>query len=51
MPDGVPWLITRKNGTQLDRHAVTRQINGAAMAAGLSHTHPTSCGTRSLRTP
>ncbi len=40
MPPGVPWLITRANGTPLDRHAVTRHLNRAATAAGLPPTHP-----------
>ena len=40
MPPGVPWLITRPNGTALDRHAVTRHLNRAAKAAGLPHVHP-----------
>jgi site-specific recombinase XerD len=38
-PDN-PWLIPRPNGTQLDRHATTRLINRAALAAGLPHIHP-----------
>ncbi len=40
MPAGAPWLITRRNGTPLDRHAVTRHLNRAAAAAGLGHVHP-----------
>ena len=40
MPPGVPWLITRANGTPLDRHTVTRHLNRAAHAAGLGHVHP-----------
>jgi Phage integrase family len=40
MPPGVPWLITRPNGTPLDRHAVTRHLNRAAKAAALPHVHP-----------
>jgi site-specific recombinase XerD len=38
-PDN-PWLIPRANGTRLDRHATTRLINRAAIAAGLPHIHP-----------
>jgi site-specific recombinase XerD len=40
MPPDVPWLITRPNGTPLDRHTVTRHLNRAAAAAGLPHIHP-----------
>jgi site-specific recombinase XerD len=40
MPPGVPWLITRANGTPLDRHAVTRHLNRAGQSAGLAHIHP-----------
>src|SRR5262247_1611480 len=40
MPADVPWLVTRPNGTPLDRHAVTRHLNRAARAAGLPHLHP-----------
>jgi site-specific recombinase XerD len=35
-----PLLLPRENGTQLDRHAVTRHINRAGAAAGLPHIHP-----------
>jgi site-specific recombinase XerD len=35
-----PWLIPRSDGSQLDRHATTRLINRAALAAGLPHIHP-----------
>jgi hypothetical protein len=40
MPADTPWLITRPNGTPLDRHAITRHLNRAAAAAGLAHIHP-----------
>jgi site-specific recombinase XerD len=40
MPAETPWLITRPNGTPLDRHAVPRHLNRAARAAGLPHLHP-----------
>jgi site-specific recombinase XerD len=40
MPAATPWLITRPNGTPLNRHAVTRHLNRAATAAGLAHIHP-----------
>ncbi|MEO8830416.1 tyrosine-type recombinase/integrase [Lapillicoccus sp.] len=37
---GNPWLLPRENGRALDRHTVTRLINRAGAAAGLSHIHP-----------
>ena len=38
-PDN-PLLLPRENGRPLDRHATTRLINRAAIAAGLPHIHP-----------
>jgi site-specific recombinase XerD len=38
-PDN-PLLLPRENGRALDRHTVTRMINKAGQAAGLSHIHP-----------
>jgi hypothetical protein len=35
-----PLLLPRENGRALDRYAVTRYINKAGAAAGLSHIHP-----------
>ena len=35
-----PLLLPRENGRALDRHTVTRMINRAGAAAGLSHIHP-----------
>jgi site-specific recombinase XerD len=35
-----PLLLPRENGRALDRHTVTRFINKAGAAAGLSHIHP-----------
>jgi site-specific recombinase XerD len=35
-----PLLLPGENGRPLDRHAVTRYINKAAVAAGLPHIHP-----------
>jgi site-specific recombinase XerD len=35
-----PLLPPRENGRPLDRHTVTRLINRAGRAAGLSHIHP-----------
>jgi site-specific recombinase XerD len=35
-----PLLLPRENGRPLDRHTVTRMINKAGTAAGLSHIHP-----------
>ena len=35
-----PLLLPRENGRPLDRHTVTRMINRAGAAAGLSHIHP-----------
>ena len=35
-----PLLLPRENGRPVDRHAVTRYINKAGAAAGLSHIHP-----------
>jgi integrase len=40
VPADHPLLIPRPNGTALDRHAVTRMINRAGMAAGLRHLNP-----------
>lgn len=40
VPPGHPLLIPYENGRALDRHAVTRFINKAAVAAGLAHIHP-----------
>jgi site-specific recombinase XerD len=37
---GNPLLLPRENGRALDRHTVTRLINKAGTAAGLSHIHP-----------
>jgi site-specific recombinase XerD len=37
---GNPLLLPRENGRPLDRHTVTRMINRAGAAAGLSHIHP-----------
>jgi site-specific recombinase XerD len=38
-PDN-PLLLPRENGRPLDRHTVTRLINKAGAAAGLTHIHP-----------
>ena len=35
-----PLLLPRENGRPLDRHTVTRLINKAGAAAGLTHIHP-----------
>jgi site-specific recombinase XerD len=35
-----PLLLPRENGRPLDRHTVTRMINKAGAAAGLTHIHP-----------
>ncbi|MFI6760034.1 tyrosine-type recombinase/integrase [Micromonospora sp. NPDC050417] len=35
-----PLLLPRENGRPLDRHTVTRLINKASAAAGLTHIHP-----------
>jgi site-specific recombinase XerD len=40
VPAGHPLLLPRENGRALDRHTVTRMINRAGAAAGLSHIHP-----------
>jgi site-specific recombinase XerD len=40
VPHGHPLLLPRENGRALDRHTVTRFINKAGAAAGLSHIHP-----------
>jgi len=40
VPTGHPLLLPRENGRPLDRHTVTRMINRAGAAAGLSHIHP-----------
>jgi site-specific recombinase XerD len=40
VPPGHPLLLPRENGRPLDRHTVTRMINRAGAAAGLSHIHP-----------
>jgi site-specific recombinase XerD len=40
VPPGHPLLLPRENGRPLDRHTVTRMINKAGAAAGLSHIHP-----------
>jgi site-specific recombinase XerD len=40
VPTGHPLLLPRENGRPLDRHTVTRKINRAGAAAGLSHIHP-----------
>jgi site-specific recombinase XerD len=37
---GHPLLLPRENGRPLDRHSITRMINKAGAAAGLSHIHP-----------
>jgi site-specific recombinase XerD len=37
---GNPLLLPRENGRPLDRHTVTRLINKAGAAAGLTHIHP-----------
>jgi hypothetical protein len=37
---GNPLLLPRENGRPLDRHTVTRLINKAGTAAGLTHIHP-----------
>lgn len=40
VPTDHPLLLPRENGRPLDRHTVTRLINKAGAAAGLSHIHP-----------
>jgi site-specific recombinase XerD len=40
VPAQHPLLLPRENGRALDRHTVTRFINKAGTAAGLSHIHP-----------
>ena len=40
VPPGHPLLLPRENGRPLDRHTVTRFINKAGAAAGLTHIHP-----------
>ena len=40
VPADHPLLLPREDGAALDRHAVTRYINKAGAAAGLSHIHP-----------
>ena len=40
VPAQHPLLLPRENGRALDRHTVTRFINKAGAAAGLSHIHP-----------
>ena len=40
VPAEHPLLLPRENGRALDRHTVTRFINKAGAAAGLSHIHP-----------
>lgn len=35
-----PLLLPRENGKPVDRHAVTRYLNKAGVAAGLPHLHP-----------
>jgi site-specific recombinase XerD len=40
VPPDHPLLLPRENGRPLDRHTVTRMINQAGAAAGLSHIHP-----------
>jgi site-specific recombinase XerD len=40
VPAGHRLLLPRENGRPLDRHTVTRMINKAGSAAGLSHIHP-----------
>ena len=35
-----PLLLPRENGRPADRHAVTRWVNKAGAAAGLTHIHP-----------
>jgi site-specific recombinase XerD len=40
VPPGHPLLLPRENGRPLDRHTVTRMINRAGAAAGLTHIHP-----------
>jgi site-specific recombinase XerD len=40
VPTGHPLLLPRENGRPLGRHTVTRMINRAGAAAGLSHIHP-----------
>jgi site-specific recombinase XerD len=40
VPPGHRLLLPRENGRALDRHTVTRMINRAGTAAGLSHIHP-----------
>lgn len=40
IPAEHPLLLPRENGRALDRHTVTRLINKAGAAAGLSHIHP-----------
>jgi hypothetical protein len=40
VPADHPLLLPRENGRALDRHTVTRLINRAGKAAGLSHIHP-----------
>jgi site-specific recombinase XerD len=40
VPADHPLLLPRENGRPLDRHTVTRMINRAGAAAGLSHIHP-----------
>ena len=40
VPPEHPLLLPRENGRALDRHTVTRFINKAGAAAGLSHIHP-----------
>jgi site-specific recombinase XerD len=40
VPTDHPLLLPRENGKALDRHTVTRFINRAGAAAGLTHIHP-----------
>jgi Phage integrase family len=40
VPPGHPLLLPRENGRARDRHTVTRMINRAGAAAGLTHIHP-----------